>query len=344
MKKAIIVLTAAALLAAQMTSCGIKRVSDDTSAPTREAAGSETKSDASEPVSGGDSNSQTDASIDSAPANDTTAVVEANSDGGETDETAEISSPGGAGRSTAEVTKYGTKYSSAELAALENECKGWGPGVSVDELNRPVGALSYQEKYGQYDADFIIENDGGIFLTFDCGYENGYTEKIIDTLNEKGVKGVFFCTLDYIQRNGDIIRKMIDGGHIVGNHSANHLSMPSLSVEEMESEIVEVHEYVKENFGYEMFLFRPPKGEFSERVLAVAQNLGYRTVEWSFAYADWDPDNQTDPAVAFEKVKASACPGSIYLLHAVSSTNAAILGDSIDAFRQMGFELKTYAR
>ena len=340
MRRIAVILTALALAASTLVSCGIiKKKPAETTSETKEAAATETK--------GSGSDKTTDASTEQTePATGSVSDDESGKQTEPVDETtADTSqSPGGAGRSTTDVTKYGTKYTPEELAALENNCKGWGPGTNVDEYNRPAGAVYYQSLYGKYDADFIIENNKAIFLTFDCGYENGNTEKIIDTLNEKGAKGVFFCTLDFVKNNGEIVQKMIDGGHIVGNHSVKHVSMPSLSVADMENEIIGVHEYVKENFGYEMFLFRPPMGEFSERSLAAVQNLGYRTVEWSFAYADWDPDNQMDPAVALEKVKASACPGEIVLLHAVSATNAAILGDAIDAFRQMGFELKTYAR
>ena len=348
MKRAILALTAAALSASVMTSCSVlKRVDDDPLADSEKTPQTTAAPDTSADAAGVTSDPAVSDNAGAFPGRT------AEEGFGEKDTTAgpdtkvpqsETQSAIGAGRPTTAVPTHGTKYTGDELLALENERKGWGPGANVDEQNRPTGATYYQSLYGNYDADFIIENDSAIFLTFDCGYENGYTEKIIDTLNEKGVKGIFFCTMDYVSNNKELVQKMIDGGHIVGNHSVRHLSMPTLSVEEMEEEILGVHEYVKENFGYEMFLFRPPMGEFSERSLAAVQNLGYRTVEWSFAYADWDPANQLDPAIALEKVTSSACPGGIFLLHAVSSTNAAILGDAIDAFHRMGYELKTYAR
>ena len=148
---------------------------------------------------------------------------------------------------------------------LDTTKLGWGPGGPVDENNRPDGATVYQEKYGQYAADFIRENNQNIYLTFDEGYENGYTDDILDTLQEKGVQAVFFVTMPYVQSEPELVQRMIDEGHIVGNHSVNHPSFPEeISFEECQQEIMELHDYVKENFGYEMSLFRFPMGEFSE--------------------------------------------------------------------------------
>ena len=170
---------------------------------------------------------------------------------------------------------------------LDTTKLGWGPGGPVDENNRPDGATVYQEKYGQYAADFIRENNQNIYLTFDEGYENGYTDDILDTLKEKGVQAVFFVTMPYVQSEPELVQRMIDEGHIVGNHSVNHPSFPEISFEKCQQEIMELHDYVKENFGYEMSLFRFPMGEFSEADLKVVQDLGYRSVFWSFAYRDW---------------------------------------------------------
>ena len=157
---------------------------------------------------------------------------------------------------------------------LDTTKLGWGPGGPVDENNRPDGATVYQEKYGQYAADFIRENNQNIYLTFDEGYENGYTDDILDTLQEKGVRAVFFVTMPYVQSEPELVQRMIDEGHIVGNHSVNHPSFPDLSAEECRQEIMELHDYVKENFGYEMSLFRFPMGEFSEADLKVAACSG----------------------------------------------------------------------
>jgi len=229
-----------------------------------------------------------------------------------------------------------TVYTPEELAALDTTKNGWGQGVHVDSLNRPTGATWAQSQYGQYGATFIRGEGEKVYLTFDLGYENGYTGKIIDVLNEKGVTGIFFATMHYITSAPDIVQRIVDEGHILANHSVNHLSMPTLSVADMEREIMGLHDYVLENFGYEMYLFRPPMGEFSAQSLAVAQNLGYESVLWSYAYYDYDVNNQPDPASAYERVTGAAHPGAVYLLHAVSATNADILGDVIDYLRESG--------
>lgn len=228
-----------------------------------------------------------------------------------------------------------------DIASLDTTAEGWGPGTDCDEKNRPNSALSYQEKYGKYNANFIVPDSDKIYLTFDEGYENGRTSDILDVLKEKNVQTVFFVTSQYVKQNPDLIQRMIDEGHTVGAHSVTHPAkgLPSLSVEEQQREIMELHDYVKENFDYEMHLFRFPAGIFSEQSLAIVNNCNYKSVFWSFAYLDYDTENQPDPAQALEKVKSRLHPGAIYLLHAVSSTNAQILGELIDSIKAEGYEI-----
>ena len=226
---------------------------------------------------------------------------------------------------------------SYDLASLDNTKQGWGQGVQVDEKNRPISPLSFQEKYGKYEAYFIGKDEPVIYLTFDCGYENGYTPPILDALKEKNVQAVFFCTMDYIKRQPELVQRMIDEGHAIGNHSDKHLCMPEQTIERCETEIMNVHQYMEENFQYTMTLFRAPAGEFSERTLAQARELGYKTLFWSYAYKDWDPDNQMGVDKALPKITGALHPGAIYLLHAVSPDNAAILGDFIDNARSAGY-------
>lgn len=218
---------------------------------------------------------------------------------------------------------------------------GWGLGRAADERNRPLDALNAQEKYGHLGAIFIdAETDSRVFLTFDEGYEYGLTPSILDTLRDKGAKATFFVTYDYVRAEPELIARMINEGHEVANHSWSHPSFPGLSDEQIRDEIMSLHDYVKDNFdGYEMRLIRFPMGEFSERVLAVTNNLGYRSVFWSFAYVDWDVNNQPDPKEAFNRIAAASHPGAVVLLHAVSSTNAEILGDVIGHWRDMGLEI-----
>lgn len=226
----------------------------------------------------------------------------------------------------------------SEFSDLDTTKVGYGQGTIKDDKNRPVGATDFNARYGMYDATAIgDENEKVIYLTFDQGYENGYTETILDTLKEKNVKATFFVVGDYARRNGELVRRMIDEGHTVGNHSMSHYSMPDLTPQECEEEINSLHSYVLDNFDYEMTLFRPPMGEFSEQSLAVTQSCGYRTMLWSFAYCDWDVNNQPDAAQAKAKLIDNAHNGAVYLLHSVSSTNAQILGEVIDELRAKGY-------
>lgn len=257
---------------------------------------------------------------------------------GKNDQTARLSSLDGENSAVETVAKAGT----TDLSSLSNQKQGWGQGVQVDENNRPLSPITFQEKYGKYDAYFIGEDEKVLYLTFDEGYENGYTPQILDTLKEKQVPAVFFVTLDYVKSQPELIQRMIDEGHVIGNHSDKHPSFPDVSAQRCEQEIRNVDQYLADQFGYTgMNLFRPPAGEFSERVLAQVQSLGYKTIFWSYAYKDWDPNNQMGADKALEKVNGALHNGAIYLLHAVSKDNAEILGNFIDEARSQGYEFKT---
>lgn len=234
-------------------------------------------------------------------------------------------------------------YTNQQLNALSNDWIPYGPGLASNGDPAPY-APDAQKQYGKYNAHFIEEEENVIYLTFDCGYEvlsdgKSVTGMILDTLKEKGVKAVFFVTGTFVEKNPAIVQRIIDEGHALGNHSSTHAALPGLSIGEMEDQIMPLHNQVKDEFGYTMKFFRPPEGAFSLRSLAVTQNLGYETVHWSFAYADWDTANQPDPQAALEKILDCHHDGAIYLLHAVSTTNAQILGDVIDGLRAMGYRL-----
>lgn len=227
------------------------------------------------------------------------------------------------------------------LQSLDNKKQGWGPGKTVSHV-RPSSPASYQNKYGKYDASFIGKDEKVIYLTFDEGYENGYTASILDSLKEKNVSAVFFVTYPYAKQNPQLIKRMIDEGHIVGNHSVNHPSFPTVNLEKAKNEIMVLHDYIKDQFNYEMTLFRFPMGEYSEQMLALVQSLGYKSVFWSFAYVDWDVKNQIGADKAFDIVTTSTHNGAIYLLHAVSKDNAEILGRVIDDIRNQGYTISKY--
>lgn len=231
------------------------------------------------------------------------------------------------------------------LSGLDTEQVLWGPGTNFDADGKPTACTLLQKEYSSYSADFVRtgeECDNKVYLTFDEGYENGYTSAILDVLKEKQVSAVFFITLPYAKSEPELVQRMIDEGHIVGNHTSKHPNMTTISPEEGYDNVADLHNYVKENFDYEMYLFRFPEGAFSEQNLALLQKLGYRSVFWSFAYKDWDPDNQYDEETAFKKVTGSLHSGEIFLLHAVSKTNAAILGDVIDYVRNEGYTFERY--
>ncbi len=245
----------------------------------------------------------------------------------------------------------GSLYTRAELEAMDNTGIGYGPG-NTSEGKRPQYAIWDQQKHEKYGANFIAPDNGKVYLTFDCGYEytatdengNKYrvTERILDVLKEKNVKAVFFITMPYAKEQPDLVRRMIDEGHAVGNHSNTHPVMPDCSIDKMVWEIQSLHDYVKETFGYEMHLFRFPTGEYSTRSLAVVQTLGYKTVHWSFAYGDYNTDKQPSVESAYETVTSRHHSGAIYLLHAISTSNAAILGDAIDFFIDRGYTLDLF--
>ena len=178
-----------------------------------------------------------------------------------------------------------------------------------------------------------------ILLTFDCGYEyENLTLSILDTLKEKGVHAVFFVTMDYVKDNAEIVKRMIEEGHTVGNHSTKHPNFSECSTDRIQEEIVTLHDYVKEQFGYEMKYFRFPEGCFNEKSLEIVNQLGYKSVFWSFAYSDWDTSKQMGETEALEKLQNGLHKGEILLLHAVSSTNNSILGSFIDSSRNSGYE------
>ena len=180
-----------------------------------------------------------------------------------------------------------------------------------------------------------------IYITFDLGYEAGYTENILNTLKENDVKATFFITAHYVNTASDLIQRMINEGHIVGNHTVNHKSMPALSEEELTKELMTLHTAVYEKFNYEMKYMRPPKGEYSEKSLDITTKLGYIPVMWSFAYADWDEAKQPSQEEGINKIVNNVHSGEIMLLHATSKTNMEILDTVIKQIKNMGYEFKS---
>lgn len=219
---------------------------------------------------------------------------------------------------------------------------GYSYGVSKNGVphTNSVTAQKEMEKYGVLALD-TKSKEKVLYLTFDCGYENGNTAKILDVLKEKKVPATFFVTMPYIKSSPDLITRMIKEGHIVGNHSNNHPCFADISRERMAKEIEDVDNYLRVKFGYSSPFFRFPEGAYSENALDLVSSLGYKTVFWSVAYADWDPNNVKGKDYAVKTVMERIHPGAVILLHAVSPDNTAGMGDFIDKARAKGYVFKS---
>lgn len=233
----------------------------------------------------------------------------------------------------------GNLYTREQLETMESKSTGYGAGKEVDSKNRPTYAISLDQKYEKYDAHFICPDDNKVYLTYNFTYEHeGLVQKTLNILKEKNVQCVIFIDKSFAQNYPHMVQQILDDGHILANHCTTHPDLPTLSIDEIVDQIMDIHNYIKATYNYEMKFFRPPSGYFSEQVWAIAQSLGYRSYNWSFTYLDWDTDNQPTPSATLQKMVDALHSGAIYQLHAISSANAAALPDFIDAVRQKGFE------
>ncbi len=197
-----------------------------------------------------------------------------------------------------------------------------------------------------YDAYYIDPNADDehktIYLTFDAGYENGNIEKILDILKQENVPAAFFILDNLIYKNSDLLRRMLDDGHLICNHTTKHRDMSQTTEEEFKQELGKMEALFQERIGADIAkYYRPPEGKFAEENLGWAQEVGYTTVLWSFAYPDWNNEKQPDPAKTIRKILDNTHPGEILLLHPTSSTNAVILKDLIHEWRKMGYHFAT---
>lgn len=208
-----------------------------------------------------------------------------------------------------------------------------------NEISVRSQAFFDQKKYNAITLDNKTQGKV-LYLTFDVGYENGYTAKILDTLKAKNVPAMFFCTLSEIQKYPELISRMILDGHVVGNHTKNHPSFPKISRTQMMQEVKYFDDFLREKYGYHAPFFRYPMGEYSESALDLVNSLGFKCVFWSVAYADWNLDDQKGKDFAFNTVTSRLHPGAVILLHSVSPDNANALGDIIDYARNQGYEFK----
>jgi len=218
----------------------------------------------------------------------------------------------------------------------------WGLSFHA-EGSAPTGSTS-QQILDTYDARYIGDtSQPEIVLTFDAGYENGNTSRILDVLKQHDVPAAFFLVGNYLEQNADLVRRMNDEGHTVGNHTYHHRDMSQITDSDaFAKELTAVETLYQSITGEEMAkYYRPPEGLYSEENLKMAQELGYKTVFWSLAYADWDNGNQPTKEAAFSKLIPRIHNGAVVLLHSTSATNAEILDELLTEWKGMGYRFIT---
>lgn len=227
-----------------------------------------------------------------------------------------------------------------ECVATSAEVSNWYCKHMENGKRPPMpGEMTFIDKHGGY---FLGEDDKVIYLTFDAGYENGNIARILDTLKAEEVPAAFFVLENLVTRNTDLVKRMADEGHTVCNHTASHADMTTKNEAEFTAELAAMEKIYKETIGTEIAkYYRPPEGKFTEANLDWANSLGYKTIFWSYAYADWDNDKQMPVEKAMKKVLDGTHNGEVLLLHPTSSTNADILPGLIKEWKAMGYRFGT---
>ena len=226
----------------------------------------------------------------------------------------------------------------SQFALPAVETGAWG--LSFRQEGAPPVGPAGTAQLERYDAAYLGNTEEKvIYLTFDAGYENGCTEKILDTLKKHDAPACFFLVGNYLEKNADLVRRMVAEGHTVGNHTVHHKDMSSLSdPETFRQELAGVEELYRDITGQELSrYYRPPQGVYSEENLKMAKELGYKTVFWSLAYADWNNDAQPTKEQAFEKLLPRIHNGAVVLLHSTSATNAQIMDELLTAWEGLGY-------
>ncbi|HIY26243.1 MAG TPA: polysaccharide deacetylase family protein [Candidatus Acutalibacter pullistercoris] len=232
-------------------------------------------------------------------------------------------------------------WASREGEALLASAQPVNWGLSFPQEGEPPQGTASRQELDPLGAAYCLPETGKtLYLTFDAGYENGNTAQILDALKKHGAKATFFLVGDFIQAEPELVRRMAEEGHILGNHTCSHPDMSQIAgEEEFRRELEDNEALCREAAGVELSkLYRPPQGKYSRRNLEMAQALGYRTVFWSLAYVDWLQDDQPTKTEAFQKLLPRVHPGAIVLLHTTSSTNAAILDELLTQWEQLGYQ------
>lgn len=246
-----------------------------------------------------------------------------------------------AGATVAELQNANLKESAVSGDVI-TESQDWGLGFS--ENGQPPTGMASVEELAEYQTYFLGDtSQKKIYLTFDAGYENGNTEPILDALKKHNTKATFFVVGHYLETAPDLILRMVEEGHTVGNHTYHHYDMSKISDKAgFEAEMQSVEEKYKEITGQEMVkYYRPPQGKYSLSNLEMAKELGYHTFFWSLAYVDWNQDSQPTHEEAFEKLMSRVHPGAIVLLHNTSTTNAEIIDELLTRWEQEGYTFGT---
>lgn len=260
-------------------------------------------------------------------------------------ETTREETPADTGENLQEETggEAGEDAQTASVYLLETQ--NWGLGFG-EAGSRPTGTAS-PEEMAEYDAYFVAPSaeEMKLYLTFDCGYENGNTEVILDALKKHGVSATFFVVGHYLESAPDMVCRMVEEGHTVGNHTYHHPDMSKISDSAaFQKEMNAVADKYKEVTGQDMVkYYRPPQGKYSIQNLKMAQEMGYQTFFWSLAYVDWNVDAQPSHEEAFDKLLSRVHPGAIVLLHNTSSTNGEILDELLTKWEEMGYTFGTLA-
>lgn len=228
---------------------------------------------------------------------------------------------------------------------LVQQTQNWGLGFG-EAGSRPTGNASAEEM-AEYNAYFVAPSteEMKLYLTFDCGYENGNTGAILDALKKHGAPATFFVVGHFLESAPDMVKRMVEEGHTVGNHTYHHPDMSKISDQaSFQKEMDEVTALYKEVVGEEMPLYyRPPQGKYSVQNLKMAKDMGYRTFFWSLAYVDWNVNDQPTHEEAFDKLLTRVHPGAIVLLHNTSKTNGEILDELLTEWEKMGYSFGTLA-
>ncbi|MCI8300730.1 MAG: delta-lactam-biosynthetic de-N-acetylase [Lachnospiraceae bacterium] len=239
------------------------------------------------------------------------------------------------------VGRFAARVVPAAATAMRQEADNWG--LSFQEEGKPPVANATFEEMAKYDAFYAQDTqDKVLYLTFDCGFENGNTPLILDALKKHNAKAAFFIVGNYLTTSPDLVKRMVEEGHIVGNHSYHHPDMSQMNKDEFSKELGELETLYEQTVGTPMTkYYRPPQGKYSENNLQIAKELGYKTFFWSLAYVDWNQDSQPSHEEAFDKLLKRVHPGAIVLLHNTSKTNGEIIDELLTKWEEMGYTFKS---